>query len=276
MKKNVTLHILKPCEQSWDEMNQTATGKFCCHCNTEVIDFSKMSAVQLQAYFQTAPLKVCGRIDPLQLQQLNQDFGRREAHAGYRLPFIMMSLLALFTNARAVTSNTQPYIRSELHLNKDLALATACHMQQSSANTFVVKGQVKAEREAAPLEGVLISIPKLNLRTATDRHGKFEFSINGTVKQTINLLIVHLGYQRKEVPVVLNQGQNPLTICLAKDKFLMGEVTIMPLHKKSHSLKLDTPKAPEIEAMLVGGIIVRRHPFSFLRRAVDKVGSWFR
>jgi len=276
MKKSVTLHLPKPCEQSWDEMNQTAKGKFCSHCSTEVIDFSKMSTAQLQAYFQTAPSKVCGRIDPLQLRQLNQDFGRQQTPDGYRLPFIMMSFLALFTTTRAAAFNTQPRIHNEFQLNKDLALAAACHAQQSSANTFVVKGQVKAERGAAPLEGVLISIPKLNLRTATDRNGKFEFSINGAAGQTINLLIVHLGYQSKELAVVLGQTPKSIQIILAQEQFLMGEVTIMPLNKKTHSLTLDTPKTPEIKAMLLGGIIVSRQPFSFFRRAVYKVGSWFR
>lgn len=276
MKKSVTLHIPKPCEQSWDEMSKTLSGKFCSHCSTEVIDFSKMSNAQLQAYFQTATLKVCGRIDPLQLQQFNQDFGRQQGATSYRLPLIVMSFLALFTTAKANTFNTGPRIHTELHSNKDLALVKSINPQHHSANTFMVKGQVKTENGATPLEGVLVSIPKLNLRTTTDRNGKFELSVTGTAKQTINLLIVHLGYQSREVAVVLGQTEKPLEINLAQERFLMGEVAIMPIDKKPHSLKLDTPKIAEPISMLVGGVIVRRHPFSFFRRVIYKVGNWFR
>lgn len=276
MKKSLTLQIPNPCEQSWNEMSKTVGGKFCSHCSTEVIDFSRMSIAQLQAYFQTAPVKVCGRINPLQLQQLNQDFGRPQATTGYRLPLVMMSFLALFTTAKATAFNTQPRIHTEFRSNKDATLATALKTQYPSAKIFLIKAQVRTENGAIPLEGVVVRIPKLNLLTTTDRNGKFELSVTGTAKQTINLHIVHLGYQNKEIAVVLGQTQTPLEINLTPEQFLMGEVTIMPLNKKPHSLKLDTSKTVILKSMLVGGIVVRKHPFSFFRRAIYKVGSWFR
>jgi len=50
-------------------MTATSNGRFCSHCQTEVVDFTSWSAVELQRFFASYKGSVCGRLLP---QQLNR------------------------------------------------------------------------------------------------------------------------------------------------------------------------------------------------------------
>jgi len=38
--KRFTISIPEPCTENWNEMTPTERGKFCAHCQKDVIDFS--------------------------------------------------------------------------------------------------------------------------------------------------------------------------------------------------------------------------------------------
>jgi hypothetical protein len=60
MKPNI--QIEKPCSENFNAMNAIADGKFCGSCQTKVIDFTKMSLHEIEAYFKNnSEQKICGR-----------------------------------------------------------------------------------------------------------------------------------------------------------------------------------------------------------------------
>jgi hypothetical protein len=55
MKKNrptLSIQLTEPCNENWDAMPTTATGKFCQRCERDLIDFSRYSDRQLAEYLE--------------------------------------------------------------------------------------------------------------------------------------------------------------------------------------------------------------------------------
>lgn len=278
MKNSFTVNMPKPCAQSWEQMDQTANGKFCTHCSTEVVDFSHMTIAQLQAYFQTTSTKVCGRIDPFQLQQLNQSLSTKPTAGGFRFPLIVASIFTLLTTGKAAARPMAPIVKPNVQFNQYLQTENVAGVENSAKQTFVIKGSVKTKEGSVLIAGALVTIPTLKLRAVTDAKGQFQFSITGTAKQTITLVVTHLSFESQQVIVVLGETQKPLILSLATDKSLMmGEVVIMPAPIKHHRLTLDTPKTIVPKAMLVGGMIAARKTRpSFFSRLLNDIGSWLK
>jgi hypothetical protein len=65
--KKQTLHtqirVDNPCHEDWDSMSPSEQGRFCGVCQTEVVDFIRMSDDEIIAFFQNYEgQKVCGRV----------------------------------------------------------------------------------------------------------------------------------------------------------------------------------------------------------------------
>ena len=71
MKKPVSIQLAipEPCTQQWNEMQGVQGGRHCTHCQKTVMDFSRMTDVQLLAYFQKPGIAACGRFTAEQLDR---------------------------------------------------------------------------------------------------------------------------------------------------------------------------------------------------------------
>ncbi|WP_375436890.1 energy transducer TonB [uncultured Hymenobacter sp.] len=58
---------LNACAEDWQQMTPTAQGRYCAHCNRVVIDFTKSTQAELDAAYQAAGGRVCGRFRQNQL-----------------------------------------------------------------------------------------------------------------------------------------------------------------------------------------------------------------
>mgnify|MGYP002629858095 CR=1 FL=1 len=71
--KNIS--IPKPCSENWNEMTPTDIGAFCQKCALEVYDFTNKSGDEIRDILTlNIGSRVCGRIEPRQLNELNTDF----------------------------------------------------------------------------------------------------------------------------------------------------------------------------------------------------------
>lgn len=71
MQTTYSLHIPKPCHQSWSNMHPREEGRYCNHCSKTVVDFTAMSDEAIQQYFiQRQGQGVCGRFKAAQLQRV--------------------------------------------------------------------------------------------------------------------------------------------------------------------------------------------------------------
>ncbi|MBS1636028.1 MAG: hypothetical protein JST26_08945 [Bacteroidetes bacterium] len=71
MKTASYIDIPEPCQVPWDSMEPGDESRFCKTCQTPVVDFSKKSLDEIQAFFreQASGASVCGRYN---VQHTNQ------------------------------------------------------------------------------------------------------------------------------------------------------------------------------------------------------------
>ncbi len=69
------INIPEPCSENWNEMTPTEKGGFCQKCALDVYDFTNKSGDEIRDILTlNIGSRVCGRIEPKQLDQLNEDF----------------------------------------------------------------------------------------------------------------------------------------------------------------------------------------------------------
>ena len=69
------INIPEPCSEDWSKMTPNEKGAFCQKCSLDVYDFTNKSADQIrQVLALNMPNPVCMRLEPQQLDQLNNDF----------------------------------------------------------------------------------------------------------------------------------------------------------------------------------------------------------
>ena len=69
------INIPKPCSENWNEMTPSEKGGFCQKCALDVYDFTHKSGDEIRDILAlNIGSRVCGRIEPKQLNDLNEDF----------------------------------------------------------------------------------------------------------------------------------------------------------------------------------------------------------
>jgi hypothetical protein len=68
--KDFKIDIPKPCHEDWDKMTPAGQGRHCVSCETTVVDFSEMSATEIQVFFkERTGKKICGNFKASQLDE---------------------------------------------------------------------------------------------------------------------------------------------------------------------------------------------------------------
>lgn len=69
------INIPEPCSENWNEMTPNEKGAFCQKCALDVYDFTNKSGDEIRDILRlNIGSRVCGRIEPKQLNALNDDF----------------------------------------------------------------------------------------------------------------------------------------------------------------------------------------------------------
>ena len=97
------LQISEPCTQNWKNMDAAQNGKFCNHCSKTVVDFTGLTDEQIIAQLQQHKGKLCGRLNP---EQLNRPLiKQKELPVRNKLREIFAAIVLLLT-VREVSANT--------------------------------------------------------------------------------------------------------------------------------------------------------------------------
>lgn len=68
--KSSKMELSFVCDQNWKNMSPVDGGRFCHHCQKQVIDFSNMNAAEIQEYlFQHQATDLCGNFKHHQLHE---------------------------------------------------------------------------------------------------------------------------------------------------------------------------------------------------------------
>lgn len=96
MKLEGQFQIAEPCHENWENMTPEVKGRFCDACQKCVVDFSKMSKLQIKEVYDQEQGDVCGRMPISQLQEKGRPSIRGKiGHIRKRLRGIQTFALAL-------------------------------------------------------------------------------------------------------------------------------------------------------------------------------------
>ncbi len=238
MKKYFELSIHNPCNEQKESFTKTSNGSFCKSCQKEVIDFSKMSDVEIRDYFKNYDgQKTCGQFLPEQLKtyQTNQQkLSSAQKIWTTGALGISASLLGATEIAAQETNTTIQVERLEIE-------KTSTIITQKTPKVKSVSGVVTAE--GIPIPGVNVTLKNTNLNTITDFEGKYTFP--SLLKEGDELVFYHAGYKiQNHIISVTNNNETQLQKALypklnialkPSNLCIMGEVAVVKNFKSKKS-----------------------------------------
>lgn len=152
------IKIQNPCPENWENMRDSAEGKFCEKCSKCVVDFTDKTDKQVQNIFKTANGKeICGRISARSLS-------------------IVAAGIILITNLTFVQAQT----------NNNEGLDT----EQKAIHNTKISGKLifkRTKKEIANAEVFFIHKSKY-FKTITDEEGNFSLEIPNDLLESKNVL----------------------------------------------------------------------------------------
>ena len=169
-QQSVNIRIPDPCSKAWGNMSSTAQGAHCNSCETEVIDFSRMSDRQLIDYLSTHKFK-CGRF---RQDQINTPLSFVKPDNGFmKWKALLFGLLPFFGVNEMMAAGKSAVAMHQTAAWRDEAPDTARHPQ-----VITISGVVRSPH-GRRLSRVDITISdRKNLSDSvasvtTDRRGRF-------------------------------------------------------------------------------------------------------
>jgi len=158
-----TPSIPRPCPKNWADMSPTEAGRFCGSCQTEVVDFTRMSDAEVFTYLAARRgQQVCGRI--ITTGATPPPYKRGSAPRRW-----LLAALAVFGwQVQAAPAGPPPP-----DALPRLEEADSSKPGKPGAQV-VVRGQVFDDKDGKPVAGVRVLINDTNFGTTTDEQGRFE------------------------------------------------------------------------------------------------------
>jgi hypothetical protein len=219
------ISIPEPCQKPWDEMNFTKNGKYCVNCEKEVVDFTKMSSLELVNWFKNANEKVCGRINPTQLIAFNHKIETRNKKILALPKILIATCLGLLTHSKAsanITSIVNSKINFDIHFSPKKYQLDKLYNRTDSL--IEIRGIVRASEDGLPIPGVKLRLKNSSEVIYTDAEGKFVIKIPKDVTQ-VTLLGDYIGYNHIEKD--LNLTDRSFEIIMSPHQTYMGAVVIV-------------------------------------------------
>jgi hypothetical protein len=116
--KRFTISIPEPCTENWNEMTPTERGKFCAHCQKDVIDFSSKADFEIANFAKHKKGNFCGRFVDTQLEK---EFSYTELEKYSNLKYAAALALGLMTAENIVAEENKP--KTEISNQKDTNLS---------------------------------------------------------------------------------------------------------------------------------------------------------
>ncbi|HUM52200.1 MAG TPA: carboxypeptidase-like regulatory domain-containing protein [Chitinophagales bacterium] len=229
--KKFTITIPEPCTENWNEMTPTARGKFCAHCQKDVIDFSDKTDSEIANFVKNNKGNFCGRFVET---QLDKEFSYIEPEKKSTLKYAAALALGLLTaeNSLAQDENKKP---NAIQVDNKLPEINNVAKNDSTIKKTAciqISGFILDKETNTPIPYAAIYDPITNRGTISRTDGFFTFPAEVPSKLTIK----SLGYKSSYIEINdLTKLNSSFKIELLRNpeemKMLMG-VTITPMPKE--------------------------------------------
>ena len=212
------LNIPQPCNQDWNSMTATESGRHCQSCSKTVVDFTRMSNEEIIGYLSVSH-NVCGRIYPQQMNGVNMQLANRQPQSkGGWARWMVAAILFVSTgynraNAQTAAPATEQTVGGNNH-PVDYSLGKVAF--PDSTQFQVITGKVTDTAYDA-LPGVTIRVSGANYATQTDDNGNFSLRVP---KSARTIKISFVGFESTVVEIK-NPGKK-LKIRLKSNSAMLG------------------------------------------------------
>lgn len=169
------LSIPNPCSENWEEMATCPSGKFCAHCQHEVVDFTTFTDTAIAQYLESnTDENVCGRFYRHQLQE--KEFSCRPP---LQVPYKALLLAASVAALNVVNIEAQAQSpRQGSHVFPTVKQPTLTS-PITEADTLIIRGEVRNTRNEEVINSTVILWQQREMLggTVSDFEGKYELRI---------------------------------------------------------------------------------------------------
>lgn len=232
MKKSLQISVKQPCSENFANFKKTEQGGYCNSCQKEVIEFTRLSDLEVLQHFKKDNGSTCGRFRTSQLK--NYEFESVGIMNMNIFPksfgIASFSLLALCATAPIQSQEVaQATPKMEMVISQKVGNAKVVD------ESYTVRGTVLDETDL-PLPGVNVILKGTSIGTTTDYDGKFEFPQKLEANDV--LVFSYIGYDTKEFKVAASQNDTIDIIIVfdATDIELMGDVVVGGAYKSKRNI----------------------------------------
>lgn len=178
------LNIPQPCDQDWNRMTATESGRRCQSCSKTVVDFTRMSNDEIIGYL-SSNRHVCARIGTQQIDGVNMQLvSRQPQNKGGWAKWVVAASLFVSTaysrvNAQSITPATEQINGNNPHAE---SFPLGKIVMPDSARYQIITGTV-TDLNHQPLPGATIRVNGANVGTQTDTDGNFRLRVPSSTKQ---------------------------------------------------------------------------------------------
>ncbi|MEL5994475.1 peptidase associated/transthyretin-like domain-containing protein [Hymenobacter segetis] len=201
------ISIPKPCAESWDAMMPTADGRQCGRCQTEVVDFTRMSQAEILAFMAARKgQRVCAfmAVPVAVLHHPKRWSGPRR----------WLLAVAAFLSGQQVSAAALP--------PQPLLIGHSLVGQNPGKAMITIRGVVIDDSLNVPVAGARVYFGETQYGTVANERGEFSFSFpadwapakSGIIKVRVGGVPFALAGQAVEVSVKVTSAPSPLTIRL--------------------------------------------------------------
>jgi|GEM_PF-1270971 len=227
-----SLQQLQKCDQIWDEMKPVAGGRHCQKCSKRIVDFSRMTYMEIALFMSEQAEGVCGFYLPEQLPHYENRKKALPAAIG------VTALLSAITTPQ-ISASAQP----SLHIAAMEQSGEQGPVYQQASDTIpqaqttwlqgIIQGfdSTTNRRETIPYASAFIKDTKTG--TVSDENGAFRLKyVSKDESGLVTLVIARIGYKRIEIPVDI-KGQSEMDL---------GIITVTPQPSIEYYLTVKTNK----------------------------------
>jgi hypothetical protein len=243
MKKEVYLQIPEPCHEDWNVMSPVEQGRFCKNCQKQVVDFRDMTDKEILNILSKATGSTCGRFTNLQLDKplIKEAPPVFKPYKFFLSAFIPVVLLADKATSQELSGKVKAY-------EKPLpppptSMGMVAFIVPSITGSITLSG-------GEPAAGVTVKIKGTDLKTTTDKYGRFWIDFPRDKTKAI-LQVQTGGYDMKEVEVAKNKLKSLHIKLSKKDVALTGLVLIAPNERHIDSVAVQEPETKNIKGRIV-------------------------
>lgn len=197
--KTKFLTLNKPCDEKWENMTPNERGSFCDSCSKNVIDFTRLSQLEISEIMKKSDGNICARVTSTQLR--TPLFNLEDEKKSFRFPYSKVAaglmLASSLTVGQPVNAHTHE-VKTEFVATNKIDLKTESKNEEGildnseSSDVTVFEGKVVSEEDGKPIENAKITLFTIGriVSTHSSKDGTFSLKIPNNLIDNNNVIRV--------------------------------------------------------------------------------------